>query len=140
MNLVETHAPLLENHVQMRPHTAWYKDDLRDAKQERQKHLWQKSKLEVHKQMFCEQCKLVNDMLLHAKTIFYSKKIQAIGKDQKKLFTTANTLLNRNNNTKLPTHESQSKLAESFATFFTEKISRIRSELSSNTVPQLDHL
>ena len=41
---------------------------------------------------------------------------------------------------KLPTHESQSKSAEKFATFFAEKISRIHSDLSSNTVPQLDHV
>ena len=32
VNLVETHAPLLEKNVRMRPDTAWYNDDLRDAK------------------------------------------------------------------------------------------------------------
>ena len=41
VNLVETHAPLLEKNVRMRPDTAWYND---------------------HKQMFREQCKLLNDM------------------------------------------------------------------------------
>ncbi|KAI0240921.1 hypothetical protein LSAT2_004822 [Lamellibrachia satsuma] len=40
--------------------------------------------------------------------------------------------------TKLPKHESQSNLAEIFASFFTEKINRIRSELSSNNAPQFD--
>ena len=127
-NLVETHAPLLEMNVRMRPDTAWYNDDLRDAKQERRRleRTWRKSKLEVHKQMFREQCKLVNDMLLYAKTTFYSEKIRAFGKDQKKLFASANTLLKKNNNTNLPTNESQSTLAERLSTFFAEKINPIR--------------
>ena len=134
VTLVETHAPLLEKNVRMRPDTAWYNDDLLDAKRRRRRErTWRKSKLEVHKQTFREQCKLLNDMLLHAKTTFYSEKIGAIGKDQKKLF-------NRNNSTKRPTHESQSKLAGRFATFFAEKISRVRSELSRNTVLQLGHV
>ena len=90
--------------------------------------------------MFREQCKLVNYLMLHTNTTFYSEKIWAIGKDQKKLLVATNTLLNRNNNTKLPTPESQSKVAERFAMFFAKKIRHIHSELSSNTVPQLDHV
>ena len=76
VNLVEIHATLLEKNVRMRPHTAWYNDDLRDAKQERRRRerTWRKSKLKVHKQMFCTKCNLLIDMLLHAKTTFYSEK------------------------------------------------------------------
>ena len=49
------------------------------------------------------------------------------------MFAAAHSLLNQTS-----THESQSNLAEIFASFFTEKINRIRSELSSNNAPQLD--
>ena len=122
VNLAETHAPLLETKVRMRPDTAWYNDDLRDTKQERRRRepTWRKFKQEFHKQMFRE-CKLVNDMLLYANTTFYSEKIRAFGKDQKKLFASANTLLKKNNNTNLPTNESQSKLAERLSTFFAKR-------------------
>ena len=88
-------------------------------------HTWQKSKLEVHKQMFREQCKLVNDMLLHVKTTFYSEKIRAIGKDQKKLLVATNTLLNRNNNTKLPSHESRGlehQISQALGKIYTHKL------------------
>ena len=58
-NIVVTHAPLLVKNVRMRTYTACYNDDLRE-------HTWHKSKLEVHKQMFREQCKLV--IVMHAVT------------------------------------------------------------------------
>ena len=97
VNLVETHAPLLETNVRMRPDTAWYNDDLRDAKQEsgRRERTWRKSKLEIHKQMFREQCKMLNDCYM-LRLLSIPKKSGPLEKTRTKLFAAANTLLNRN--------------------------------------------
>ena len=85
---------------------------------------------------------MVNDMLLDAKTNFYTNKIHEIGNDQNKLFAAANTLLHFKNVTKLPVHVSSFELAERFSTFFEEKIVDIRRELAATAtqgVSSLEH-
>ena len=101
--LINSHAPLCEKEMRLRPNSAWYSDAIRKAKREkrRRERAWRKSKLEVHRQCFREQCKLVNAMLLDAKTNFYPNKIHEIGNDQQKLFAAANTLLHFKNETNL---------------------------------------
>ena len=144
VDLINTHAPLCEKEMRLRSNSEWYSDAIRKAKREkrRRERAWRKSKLEVHRQCFREQCKLVNAMLLDAKTNFYTNKIQEIGNDQKKLFAAANTLLHFKNETKLPVHVSSFELAERFSTFFEEKIVDIRRELSATAtqgVSSLEH-
>ena len=79
-DLINTHAPLCEKEMRLRPNSAWYSDAIRKAKREkrRRERAWRKCKLEVHRQCFHEQCQLVNAMLLDAKTNFYTNKIQEI--------------------------------------------------------------
>ena len=141
-DLINTHAPLCEKEMRLRPNSAWYSDAIRKAKREkrRRERAWRKSKLEVHRQCFHEQCQLVNAMLLDAKTNFYTNKIQEIGNDQKKLFAAANTLLHFKNETKLPVHVSSFELAERFSTFFEEKIVDIRRELSVTATRGVSYL
>ena len=128
-------------HTHARTRTHAHNTQAKREKRRRER-AWRKSKLEVHRQCFREQCKLVNAMLLDAKTNFYTNKIQEIGNDQKKLFAAANTLLHFKNETKLPVHVSSFELAERFSTFFEEKIVDIRRELSvtaTQGVSSLEH-
>ena len=112
----------------MKPDTAWYNDDLRDAKEEG---------VNVHGRIpsWNFRCICFVNNASWRMTFCYMLRLLSIPKKSGPL---ENTLLNRNNNTKLPTHESES--AKRFVTFFAEKMSRIRSDLFNNTVPQLDHV
>ena len=62
--LVDKHAPVKERSVRLRQDTAWYNEDLRNEKREkRQKErAWRKSKLEVHRQIYVDRCKRVNNL------------------------------------------------------------------------------
>ena len=67
--LVDKHAPVKERSVRLRQDTAWYNEDLRNEKRvKRQKErAWRKSKLEVHRQIYVDQCKRVNNLLTKTK-------------------------------------------------------------------------
>ena len=72
--LVDKHAPVKGRSVRLRQDTAWYNEDLQKRKvSERQKErAWRKSKLEVHRQIYVDQCKRVNNLLTKIKAAYYS--------------------------------------------------------------------
>ena len=63
--LLDLHAPLVTRSITLRPHTPWYDEELREHK--RVKHCcerkWVSSGLEVHKQMYHDECKRYKDSL-----------------------------------------------------------------------------
>ena len=65
-------------------------------------------------------------MLNYNKRASLATLVEAAEKDSKKLFRIVNSLLGRNEDNPMPLGKTDSKLAEEFATFFLEKIDRIR--------------
>ena len=63
--LLDKHAPSMEKMITIRPNTEWYSDEIREEKQRRRQleRQWQKSGLEVHRQMYCKQRLHVNTSL-----------------------------------------------------------------------------
>ncbi len=118
----------------MKTESPWYTDEIRIAKRERRKaeRKWRSSgKLEVHKQIYREHCKIVSKLCKQAKQDYYCLKIEESGKDQFKVFSIANDLLNRNKEITLPSISNNSILSETFADFFTDKIKKIRETFTS---------
>ena len=71
-------------------------------------------------------------MLYEARETYYSDKITDCGRDQKMLYKLTNSLMGENSDVILPEHNSQQDLAEKFSDFFAQKISTIRSSISSS--------
>jgi hypothetical protein len=130
-DILQNHAPLKQRTVTVRPDAPWYNDDIRDAKRKRRKaeRMWRKTHLEIHKQLYAEKCALVTDMIKCAKHQYYSDAIKESASDQKSLFKVVDKLLHRKGATKLPEHDSHEDLANAFANFFEEKITKIRNDL-----------
>ena len=98
-----------------------------EAKRERRRaeRQWLKCGLEVHKQIFRSACKLVNKIVQQAKLAFFNTKILACI-SSKQLFSITNTLLGKSKTSSLP---------QRFCDFFENKISTIRDNLNSQTMP-----
>ena len=139
--MADHHAPVQHRLVTIRPEADWYTEEIREAKQERrklEKH-WRASGLTVDKLIFVDQCQAVQNLITTTQQQHNQKKIMDNANNPKVLHKIVNKLLNKTSDSPLPTHNSPEELAETFVDFFSDKISKIRNDLSSkhsqNTVP-----
>lgn len=140
-NLMDKHAPLQEKVIRLQPQAPWFNESIQKAKQDRRRaeRKYKKSKLVVDYQIIKEKHCIVQEMCATAKQRYYSEKINNNNGDSKTLFQIANTLLHKQKNTSLPSHTSPAKLADRFASYFTEKIDNIRKDLSNINDPIRQH-
>ena len=73
------------------------------------------------------------------KTVYYRKLISNNSHDSKKLWRELHKVLHRSHSTTLPTCESSKSLADRFATFFSNKIMKIRESFSSSESCDMVH-
>ena len=137
-NLIELHAPVRPRTVTLRPHSPWYDDNLRSLKRAKlqAERTYVKSVLEVHRQIFEDQCRICSDALNSAEQEYYKNQIS--GSDQKQLFRLIDGLFKVKPAPLLPSCDSPQGLSEKFATFFSEKNIVIRDSLHSSVLAMMD--
>ncbi len=86
----------------------------------------------VHQELYHEQCRLVNTLCANVRKDFFSQEITSCGKDQKKLYRVARSLLGDNGAAVQAEPDSDQELAERFNTFFINKISAIRASITES--------
>ncbi len=113
----------------IRPLPPWYSDNLRSAKREKRKseRKWNKSRLEVDRQIFQENCKNYRHMLNNAKTEYHSNKISQCESGQ--LFHIVASMTGKSSSRRIFPTGSDQDIADRFGNFFVSKISDIRSRL-----------
>ena len=82
--------------------------------------------MDANKQVYLDEKKTFNDMLVTAKTKYFIDKLAST--DPKGMFATVNTLLNKAS-TILPDNASPKQLSDDFADFFSDKIKNIRKNM-----------
>ena len=109
--ILDQHAPAKEREITLRPHAPWYNDTLRDAKREKRRceRKWKKSKLEVHKQKYKEQCRTFKTLLDKEKSSYHSDQVASA--NQKELFRVIGRLSKPPSDHVLPSHECPRELA-----------------------------
>ena len=129
--ILENHAPARKKTVTIRRKQPWFSDELYTAKCNKRiaERTWRRTGLTVHKEIYHNSRTCYNNMLDAAKTSYYHDKIVQSGSDMKALGGIMNDILHHNKEVKLPTHSSAEELANNFATFFKEKIDKIRQGL-----------
>jgi len=70
-------------------------------------------------------------LILSAKKQYYSHLVSSSSENPRRLWQTVNRLLHRKSSSPLPSSTSVTSLTDSFASFFTDKISRLRNSLTS---------
>ena len=88
---------------------------------------------------FKAECNRYEMMLLEAKTESLREKHNECNKDTKKLYGLINNLANSKTDNQMPDAESDEALANTFADYFMEKISKIRGELQSHPEYSPEH-
>jgi len=88
-SLLENHAPLQRKRITVRPAAPWYSNEIAEQKRARRKleRCWRKSKLEVDRQRYINQCNLVKNLIFTTKMKYYSTLIEESGSDQRALFS-----------------------------------------------------
>ena len=128
-SVLDIHAPIKDRHITLRPMTPWYNKSLRQAKQQRRRceRRMMKSGLQVDREIFKAQCKEYYHFLAQAQKEYYQSKVDAC--DQRKLFEVVKELTSPSTECILPSTESDITLANSFASFFQQKIKKARDTL-----------
>ena len=131
IGLLDKHAPLKMRTITIRPSAPWYTEDIREEKQKRRalERRCRRIALTVDRQRFVDQCQVVNESILEAKTAYYSRIIDENQYDPKRLFSIFDKLLHGKSEPKLPDSMDDESLANAFADYFIEKITTIREEL-----------
>jgi hypothetical protein len=129
--LMDTHAPFKKRSVSLRTTVPLYNEEIKSAKKGRQKaeKKWRNTGLTIHREIYCNQRNNVNKLINEAKLEYYSTKINDKPSDQRSLFKWANELLNQNRASPLPSDVSDQILSDKMATYFVQKIKKIRDEL-----------
>ena len=129
-DILDKHAPLNERVFTIRPDAPWFTSEIAEAKRACRKaeRKFRRTKLTIHKQLFQEAQEHLHSLIDHAKQEHFSSKVES--SDQKSLFKVVNTLMNKSKSTKLPSYDSPKELADRFCDFFSEKICKIREDLS----------
>ena len=129
--------------IPVRSESDWYTSEIRDAKQIRRRfeRKWRNSGLEVHRQMFKEQCCKVNVMIGTGKANYYKKLVDDHKGDTKNLFKVVNSLLGKKSKSTLPS-STDKDIAKLFSDYFVDKIITIRDSIqpdqSDIKIPSLD--
>ena len=89
IGLLDKHAPLKTRTITIRPSAPWYTEDICEEKQKRRalERRWRKAGLKVDRERFVDQCQVVNEFILQAKTVYYSRVIDEHQYDPKRLFS-----------------------------------------------------
>ena len=129
IDLRDNHVPLITRTVRCRPNTPWYNDELHDMKREsrRLERPWISCKLEIHKQLFKENCIKYNLAIKHAKETYHQKNLADC--DSKHQFQKFDILCTQTSSKSLPSDIFDDELANRFSHFFRNKTQRIKQNL-----------
>ncbi|XP_072018306.1 uncharacterized protein [Amphiura filiformis] len=132
--LLDRHAPLKTRTMSLRPNAPWYTEDLRAAKRLKRCHerKWRKSKLEIDRQIFVDQCQIYTRKLEKAKCDYHRNKIAEC--DDRQLFRFVDKMCRPETASSrvLPSHDNAKSLANKFADFFHAKIKNLRQDIDSS--------
>ena len=132
--LLDKHAPLINKPVSSRPSNPWFTPFLSNLKTTRRRleKMWLKSKDSDHLSRLRQISNFYHHSVVLAKKAYNAALVSDCKSQPRKLWQTINTLLHRKPPTALPSAESNTSLPDTFSSFFTDKISKLHSSLTSN--------
>ena len=137
LQLIDEHIPAKTSFVSLRPNAPWYTEEIRESKRLRRRaeRTWIKTGLEVHRQIYSEQCRIYYQLIGKAKSEYLTEEITSC--DNKNLFRFVRKLSTVKSDPVLPDHESDEALANDFAAFFYNKVNTVTTSLENTSPPVL---
>ena len=127
-DILEQHAPLQHRKVTIRPKSQWFNDKIRDAKHKRRKaeRKWRHTKLTVHKQIYETAKHETNSVIKKSKRAYLKDKLFNSKGNTKELYKLVGGLMGRGSTGQcLPSSTDSKHLADTFSTFFKDKVDNI---------------
>ena len=137
LSILDRHAPLHTKIITLRPNAPWYSEEIRKQKSTCRKleRRWRRSKLESDYRPYANQRTVIQNTIFKSKMDYYSNLISEAGNDRKALFHLIDRLLHRKAQKSFPTSSSAEELINTFATFFDDKVTHIRSIPPPSEIP-----
>ena len=128
VSLLDKHAPLCSK-LEGRPSAKWLTDNIFSAKRQKRyyERKWRRTHSSQDRSNYRKSINTYNRLIKKAKQTFYTKTIEENSHDSKNLWKNLNAILHRNPVKVLPSFVSAQNLANSFSSFFVDKIKNIRS-------------
>lgn len=133
-SLIDQHAPQTSKVVPFRENCDWFNDEIRRAKQQRRKieRQWRKSGAPEDRIAFMASRSRVISLSDHAKATYYEQLTREYQHDPKRMFSVVSDLLGTTKTLVLPPNVAPDRLVDMFATFFIEKVQKIRASISTS--------
>ena len=131
--VLDKHAPIISR-MAKRQSDEWLSESYCMARSLRWQfeRMWRKHKTLSNRSRLRKQISWCNRLANKDKGSYYANLITANSEDPKKLWQSLRKVLHRTPETVLPAHSSEKSLADTFASFFTNKISKIRDTFSAS--------
>ena len=131
--VLDKHAPII-SHMSKRQSDEWLSDSYCMARSLRRQfeQIWRKHKTQLNRSRLCKQIAWCNRLAIRDKCSYFTNLITANSDDPKKLWQSLSKVLHHTSDTLLSAHSSEKSLADMFASFFTNKISKIRDTFSTS--------
>ena len=137
-SLLDIHAPLVTKLTQRKsPSSPWFTPILRALRSSLRKaeNIWKKTHSPCDLSCFKSLCNHYHKAILSTKKRYYSNLVSSSSSSPRHLWKTVNHLLHRKTSSPLPSVSTPS-LSEKFASFFSDKVSKLRLAFQ-NTSPVL---
>ena len=130
-NILNNHAPLISKTVQSPKSNPWFSPGLKVLKKIRRnlERRWKSLPSAANLAAFRKASNSYHNAILAAKKLYHTQLITANNSNPRQLWKTINTLLHRSAVPALPNLSSISSIAEQFTTFFSDKVTKLRSAI-----------
>ena len=128
-------APYREGHTQHKPRPPWMDSEYVQARALRRQYQRNGDRVNYNAQR-----SLCSNLVVTKRSAYYNKVIDEASSDQGKLYKFINKLVDKKGQKpQLPDHSDPARLANSFNSYFVNKIRMIRSDLATNSVSPIIH-
>ena len=127
--LLDKHAPLLTRSFKFKHRlNTWITPAILEAKRVKRQleRVWRKTKSAFNRSRLRKHIHMYNRLVQKSKNLYYTEQLDKASHQPKQLWKTVNKILHRSPEPKLPTSVSLKHLADKFASFFNNKITKIR--------------
>ena len=133
--LIDFHAPLATKKISPKPPNPWMTPSILASKRHRRylERVWRRYSTALNRSRFSKQINLCSKQMSKAKSTHYSKIIVEHSGDHRSLWQAFNKILHCCPKMYLPDHSSITTLANTFSSFFINKIYIIQSSFSSGS-------
>ena len=136
--LLDRHAPVKTKLIKSAKDAPWYSGTLGDLKRTKSRfeQRWRRSRTNADFLLFKNARNLYSVNLRNSKTFYFSNIFHDCGSDQRRIYKTINNLINGPSSNIYPSSDSNQHLADSFKTFFENKINNIVSSITETVTTE----